>query len=348
MLTRRELLVTATSALTVGALGGVAFAEPDEALVARAREEGSVTWYTGIVVNQLVRPVVAGFKQRYGIDVRFTSVTEAETVLRMRSEANAGQNLADLFDSSGAVFPPLLASGLVGQFQPSNAASFSPDMKDKDGYYTAIYSIYLTTGYNTDLISEDEAPKNYEDLLDPRWQGKMAWADTPALSGPAGFIANVLDVMGDEKGMDYLKRLSRQKIVNVAGNQRVVLDNVIAGQYPIGLMIYNHQTYISRAKGAPVKAARTEPFVGHLGAIFLAKNAPRPNAARLFIEYLCSQEGQRLVRDAGYPPADPRIPSKEPGTSPVTAGFKYRMMTPADAGEPLAKWVAIYDELFKA
>ena len=127
MLTRRELLVTATSALTVGALGGVAFAEPDEALVARAREEGSITWYTGIVVNQLVRPVVAGFKQRYGIDVRFTSVTEAETVLRMRSEANAGQNLADLFDSSGAVFPPLLASGLVGQFQPSNAASFSPE-----------------------------------------------------------------------------------------------------------------------------------------------------------------------------------------------------------------------------
>lgn len=348
MLTRRELLVAATSALTIGAMDGRAFATPDDALVARAREEGSVTWYTGIVVNQLVRPVAAGFKQRYGIDVRFTSVTEAETVLRMRSEASAGQNMADLFDSSGAVFPPLLGSGLVGQFHPSNAAVFSPDMKDKDGYYTAIYSIYLTTGYNTDLVSEDEAPKSYEDLLDPKWEGKMAWADTPALSGPAGFIANVLSIMGDEKGMDYLKKLSRQRIVNIAGNQRVVLDNVIAGQYPIGLMIYNHQTYISRAKGAPVKAARTEPFVGHLGAIFLARKAPHPNAAKLFIEYLCSQEGQMLVREAGYPPADLHVPPKEPGISPITAGFKYRMLTPADAGEPLAKWVGIYNELFKA
>lgn len=348
MFTRREFLVTATSALTVSAMGGRAFAAVDEQLVARAREEGSVTWYTGIVVNQLVRPVAAGFKQRYGIDVRFTSVTEAETVLRMRSEANAGQNLADLFDSSGAVFPPLLASGLVGQFQPSNAASFSPDMKDKDGYYTAIYSIYLTTGYNTDLVTEDEAPKSYDDLLDPKWAGKMAWADTPALSGPAGFIANVLNVMGDEKGMEYLKKLSKQRIINLPGNQRVVLDNVIAGQYPIGLMIYNHQTYISQAKGAPVKAARTEPFVGHLGAIFLAKNAPHPNAAKLFIEYLCSQEGQTLVREAGYPPADPGIAPKEPGTSPVTAGFKYKMLTPVDAGEPLANWVGIYNELFKA
>src|SRR5690606_17674822 len=106
-----------------------------------------------------------------------------------------------------------------------NAAQFPSDMKDKDGYFTAIYSIYLTTGYNTELVSDAEAPRTYEDLLDPKWEGRMAWADTTALSGPAGFIANVLRTMGDDKGINYLKRLSKQRIINVPGNQRVVLDH---------------------------------------------------------------------------------------------------------------------------
>lgn len=320
----------------------------DAGLIEAAKKEGQLTWYTGIIISQLVRPLSEAFEKKYGVKVNYVSMLEPETVLRLQNEARAGHLIGDLFDSSGAIFPPLKAADLVAQYAPKSADVFPAALKDKDGYFTSIYSLYLTTGYNTDLVKENEAPKTYEDLLDPKWKGKMVWADIRAMSGPAGFIANVLRDMGEEKGMAYLKKLAQQKITGIAANQRVVLDQVIAGQYSIGLMIYNHHTLISRAQGAPVKAARTEPFVGHLGAIFPVKGSPHPNAAKLFLEFMSSEEGQTIVRDANYPPSNPNIAPKDPAISPKTAGFKFMMLTPYDTGEPLAKWLKIYDELFKS
>jgi iron(III) transport system substrate-binding protein len=240
-----------------------------------------------------------------------------------------------------------MKAGLVGRYMPKQAESFPAETKEKDGHWAAIYTLYLTTGYNSDLVKDEDAPKTYEDLLDPKWKGKMAWSDIRSVSGPGAFIGNILQVMGEEKGMDYLKKLAQQKITGIPSNQRVVLDQVIAGQYSIGLMIYNHHTVISREQGAPVKSVKMQPLLGHLGIVALAANAPRPNAAKLFLEYISSEEGQKIVSNAYYPPSRPDVPPRDPSTSPATAHFKATVMTPEMTEAPLARWLKIYDELFK-
>jgi ABC-type Fe3+ transport system substrate-binding protein len=91
---------------------------------------------------------------------------------------------------------------------------------------------------NTTLVSKEQAPKTYQDLLDPRWRGKMAW-NPGSIAGALGFVGATLMSMGDARGMDYLKALSAQRIVNIEASSRAILDQVIADEYPIGLMMFN-------------------------------------------------------------------------------------------------------------
>lgn len=206
---------------------------------------------------------------------------------------------------------------------------------------------FLTASYNTELVKAADAPKTYEDLLDPRWKGKLAWTNDPTPNGPPGFIGVVLKSMGEEKGMAYLKKLAGQKIANLPVSQRVVLDQVIAGQYPVGLMTFNHHDAISAAKGAPVTWVKMEPLVATMSVMAIPKNAPHPNAARLFVEFGLSPAGQQVLHDAFYLPADPDVPAKDPTLKPEGGHFKVVVLTPTDIRAHLDAWTKIYDDLFK-
>ncbi len=115
---------------------------------------------------------------------------------------------------------------------------------------------------NSDLVKPADQPKSLEDLLDPKWAGKMAWSSNANVDGAPGFVAVVLRNMGEEKGMDYLRKLAKQKIANIPGSSRVVLDQVISGQYSLAVVSFTHHVAASAAKGAPVKFINLEPLIG--------------------------------------------------------------------------------------
>ncbi len=349
MQTRRGFLTTTAAMAAILASGGVVRAEPAAELVEAAKAEGEVVWYTGLLIKQLVRPLADAFQAKYGIEVKYSPAgTDAETLLKLTSQARAGVIEWDLFDSPGPSIPPLEELGLIEHYSPDSNANFDPMFKGKDGLYNCLFALYLTTTYNTDLIKEEEAPKTFDDLLDPKWKGKMVWTDFRSVSGPGGFIGNILMTRGEEKGMEYLRALASQEITRNPGNQRVVIDSVIDGTHQIGLMTYNHHAVISKAKGAPIAWVKMEPLVANLGAILKVKGGPHSNAAKLLLEFIFSDEGAKVVAEAGYPPANPNVPPKDPAISPLTGDFKVTMLTPEmTAGSPLTDWLKIYDELFK-
>jgi iron(III) transport system substrate-binding protein len=192
-----------------------------------------------------------------------------------------------------------------------------------------------------------EPPKTFEDLLDPRFKGRMAWTSELAVQGAPGFIYNILTIMGQDKGMAYLKQLAAQQPVTVAASPRAVLDQVISGEYAIGLMMYNHHIAISEGKGAPIKAAPLEPLVSLFTMIGILKDAPHPNAGRLLLEYILSSEGQKVMAVNDYLPADPDVPARIPELKPEAGHFKVNTISPEMTRDNLAKWVAIYQEVFR-
>jgi iron(III) transport system substrate-binding protein len=345
--TRRCRYLLALAALSFIASAAFAPARAlDPKLIDAARKEGGVTWYTTLVVGQIVRPMIQAFEAKYpGIKVSYVPAPWQETVLRLTNEARAGAVKGDLFDG-GITFFPLNAAGLVAPYVVESAAAYPTDFKDPTGLWTANIIQVATPSVNTDQVAEKDAPKTLEDLLDPKWRGKMAWTDSPSVSGAPGIIGNVLMTMGQDKGMAYLEKLATQKIANIPAIQRVVLDQNISGQYPLVLAIYNYHAVISAAQGAPVRWLPLAPILT-FGVIGIMKDAPHPNAARLFTEFNMSDEGQRIYAKAGYIPASPAVPATEATLKPDAGHYTPRVMSPLLFQEHEAEWVGIYKRLFQ-
>lgn len=332
------VLAAATPARAAGA---------DAALIAAATKEGALVWYSTLIVNQITRPLALAFEKKYpGIKVQYSRATSSDVALKITNEARAGRIQADVFDGTNTI-DPLQDAGLVEPYLVDSAKSYPQDYRDKAGLWTTMNVYFLTVGYNTDLVKGADIPKTYDDLLNPKWAGKMAWTTDPTSSGPPGFIQNILALKGREKGMEYLTKLAALKPVNIPASQRVVLDKVIAGEFPIGLMIFNHHVAISGEKGAPAVWARTEPLVGSANLLSIVKGAPHPNAAKLFAEYVLSEEGQTEVAKTLYLPAHPNVQATVPELKPTQGKFQARIVTPDMARAGIDDWIAIYQKLFR-
>src|SRR5580692_164204 len=343
--------------VTMTRLFGVAFAvvvalaarnaaAADAALIEAAKKEGQVVWYTTLVVNQIVRPLKDAFEKKYpGVTLQYTRADDLVTAAKILAEGRAGRMQADILDSISGMFA-LQEAGLLAPFTVPNAADYPAELKAKDGYWIAVIMYVFTPGINTNLLPKDQAPKTFADLLDPKLQGKMAWNGS-SMAGAFGFVANILTTMGEDKGMDYLRALATQQVVNVDASSRAVLDQVIAGEYWINLMAFNHHTVISARKGAPSDWLKIEPAPVTLDAVGLVKDAPHPNAARLLLEFLLSEEGQKVFQQNDYLPALPSVPAVVAGLRPNDGGFQADFLRPEEIHKQLPHWQKVTQELFR-
>jgi iron(III) transport system substrate-binding protein len=318
----------------------------DADLIGAAKKEGKVVWYTTLIVNQAVRPLKAAFEAKYlGIELQYVRADESPTAAKILAEAQAGRVQADVFDGISNMVP-LKRAGIATRYVPPSAGQYAADMKDKDGTWIAILLYVFAPGINTAMVAKDAAPKTYQDLLDPRWRGKMAW-NPGSIAGAIGFVGNSLMSMGEARGMDYLKALSGQRIVNIEASSRAILDQVIAGEYPLGLMMFNHHTVISAQKGAPSDWIRMEPVPVAFDAVGILKDAPHPNAARLLVEFLTSEEGQRVLQQASYLPAMTSVPAMKAGLRPEDGHFQATYFRPDAIFDQIPRWMKVVNELFR-
>jgi len=317
----------------------------DGTLYQAAKKEGTVVWYTSLIINQAVRPLVAAFNKKYpGIEVQYSRGDSGPNAIKVLDEARAGKVQGDVFDGI-ATAPPLLKAGLVEKFVPTEVAKYPAALRDPEGRWNALVVYFLTPGINTDLVGKDEI-KTAQDLLNPKWKGKIAWGTEPSSGAPA-YVGAVLMSMGRDKGMAFLRALAKQDVVNVDATNRAVLDQVIMGQYAIALSIFDHHADISAKKGAPVAWLKVEPIPAPFHSIGLVKNAPHPNAAKLLIDFLLSEEGQRAFANVGYLPAMPSVPAKTAQLKPEAGGFTATFISPATMTANVDQWVKVKKELFQ-
>jgi ABC-type Fe3+ transport system substrate-binding protein len=318
----------------------------DAALIEAARKEGQVVWYTTLIVNQAIRPLQEAFEKKYpGVKLQYSRADDAPTALKILSEARAGHVQADIFDSLYSMIA-VERAGLIAPYRPPNIDQIPDALKDRDGYWTAVLVYVFAPGVNVNMVPLARAPHTLNDLLDPKWKGRIAW-HASSVAGAAGFVGYILTSMGEERGMDYLHALSRQQIVNVEASSRVVLDQVIAGEYPLSLMIFINHAVISARKGAPSAWLKIEPMPVALDAVSLLKNAPHPNAGRLLIDFLTSEEGQQVLSRADYLPALPSVPTTTPGLRPADGKFEATYLRPAEVDRNVAHWSKVVEDLFR-
>ena len=320
--------------------------QPDPKLLEAATKEGEVVLYTTHIVDQIVRPLIKAFQVHAPrVQVKYVRADGLALVVRLTNEARAGRVQADAWSMVDGV-QALLQGRIAAPFEVPSARGLPASLVDRDRRWVATNTGVRSAAYNTQLVPPEHAPKNYQDLLDPRWKGKMVW-NPKSMTGAWGFISTVLKGMGEERGMAYLRALAKQDIVPLPIAIRAVLDRVIAGEYAIGLEMNNTHAAISAAQGAPVKWVPLNPASETLQVAGITRGAAHPNAAKLFIDFMVSKAGQTVFRDNDYLPMHPDIPAKIPELRPEQGGYKSIVYTPDNLEVEVPRWAKIYDELFR-
>ena len=328
----------------MAALVATPCAAADQALIDAAKKEGHVTWYTTAIVDQFVRPAVAGFEAKYGIKVDYARASTAELELRVINEARAGRMMADLVDGTTTSIV-LRQQDLLEKWIPAN--SLPARYVDPDGYWLACNEYVLTPGYNTDLIPKGTEPKSWADLLDPKYKGKMAWNSTPSSSAGQGFVGLILTELGEAKGREYLSKLAKQDVAGIKSTARQVLDSAISGEYAIALQIFNNHAATSARRGAPVSWLKLDSSLAVVLPMSVTKNSPHPNAGKLLFDFIMSDEGQTIMAKAGELPVARNIEPLEPDLRPEAGKFRAVYIEPAKIQASIAGWTKVYDEFFQ-
>ena len=192
-------------------------------------------------------------------------------------------------------------------------------------------------GYNTNLVKKEDVPQTYEQLLDPKkWKGKKNSIDDEAY----GLLSGLIRAWGREKAVSYFKKLAAQDPVLMRGNtNRVQLT--VAGEYSL-IVAYAPTIQRETSRGAPMDWVPLEPVAGQGNPMMLAAKAPHPNAAKLFIDFLLSKEGQKMLVGFRRIPIRPDV---NPDPPRLFKGYK-RIVEHPEEYKNFTETVKLYQEIF--
>lgn len=251
-----------------------------------------------------------GFRKRYPFIVPKSYTTRSAALLeRVITEARAGRQFADVIQSNAFTLYLLSKKGLTEPYASPEAKSFPDTFRDPAGGWVAAYLQLNVIGYNSKLVAKSEAPKGYEDLLNAKWKGKLGLDDKQYI-----WFDGLLKVMGGDKGLAYFRRLAAQDIHFRSGN--TLLANLLAaGEFGILVNARPESVDELKQKGAPVEWVAPRPTTANVLPIAVAKNTQHPNAARLFMDFILSEEGQRTLAAMNRTPARPGVSTANPRLS---------------------------------
>ena len=281
---------------------------------AQGQPENSVVVYSAADAD-MVNSVVAAFEKKYP-GVKASTVVAGTGEIIKRMEAEKDRPLGDL----GWSFGPEAIGDKKGLFEPylsREAGNFFPGQVPADRAWSPFTTMPYVIMYNKKLVSEAEKPKAWKDVLDPKWKGKVAYADATKSGSSYTLLVTWLTIYGkNEAGWKFVEDLLRQ--CKVLPKSSMTYQGVANGEYPIGLT-FEQAAFEYLKGGAPIGLIYpSEGTAITLDGSALIKNGPHPNAAKLFLDWTVSKEmqdlmverfGRRSVRKdvgspAGLPPLD--------------------------------------------
>jgi len=297
---------TRTAAEELASLNKLSPAERKTRLEEEAAREGKVIMYGAYSLGEAEK-VFKAFMQKYPkVKVEYFRASTAPLLDKILSEASVGKLHADVANIGLEVLYEV--EKMTIPYQAPAADAFGKVFVDPKSKWIALYHDPKPIAYNTKRVTEAEAPKNWEDLTNPRWKGRMGM---PVSDGP-DWINIMMKTMGKDKGRDYVKRMAAQGIRLEKSNSGLA-QLVAAGDLDVAFYVNNAAVEIAKRKGAPIVAVATEPLVTAIQVLVIFKDAAHPYASALFVDWLTSKEGQEMIKkvnprfgarkDVSYPEA---------------------------------------------
>lgn len=306
-------------------------AERQAALIKEAKNEKTIIWYAPMNREDL-RQFTSGFETEYPfLKVEVLTSGPQSLLNRILTEQRAAKYNYDTLNIRSSALYTLKKANAIMRYDTPYRRGLRAGFYDKEGYFNGIWASLLVYLFNTKQITRSDAPKSIDDLLQPKWKGKLGM-DQDA----DDWLAALLDYYGDEKGKQIARSLGGQNL-NIRKGRTLVSQLVAAGEFPVQIDAHHHEAVSLRQAGAPVDYVFPEPFipVKSVSAFVLSAQPPHPHAAALLVDFMLSKKGQELAfRQKRWPAF------KELATGgPDDVGNRKTLVPDAD------KWGSRYQEL---
>lgn len=307
-------------------------ADREARLDAEARRQREVWIYTSLNLKDSV-PLTEAFEKRTGVKTKLWRASSEKVLQRAVTEARAGRFTCDILETNGPEMEALYREHLLEAF-------FSPHFTDlpaaafpRHRHYVADRFNFFTIGYNTNLVKPEEVPNAYEDLVHPRWAGRVGMEGSDV-----DWFAAMVKLMGEEKGLAFFRKLADSR-PQIRTGHTLMAELVASGEIPLAATLYNHNIERLVVKGAPVKWKAVAPTFGRPNAIGVARHAPHPHAAMVFADFMLSKEGQTILKDRNRVPASLTVETR-------LNKFPFHMIDPVITLDENDKWEKLWSELF--
>ena len=304
----------------------------DAQLLERATREGRVVLYTSLAPTESA-PLAAAFEKKYGVKVELWRATSGKVVQRTITEAQARRYAVDVVETNGPEMEMLARETLLSRSSSPYLADLPPNAIPAHRTWVPDRLNFFVVGYNTTRVKRAEIPATYEGFVDPKWKGRIGLE-----ASDTEWMATLIKTWGDAKGMDYFRRLSAMR-PDIRDGHVLLASLVAAGEVPVGLSMYASNIVPLMRKGAPIDFVPVQPVVARPQGIGVMKNAPHPNAGRLFADYVLSPEGQTLFESMGRVPASTKVKS-------ALNNFPFTMIDPITVLDESMKWEKLWNGFF--
>jgi iron(III) transport system substrate-binding protein len=257
-------------------------------LIAGARKEGELNLYSSAIAEHM-NAVASAFEKTYGITVRTWRGGSEEILQRAVTEARGGRFDVDVAETAAMQIMAITKEKLLQPIVTPAATDLMPQAIIAGEPWLPSRIVVFTGAYNTKLIPAAELPKRYEDLLNPKWKGKLGIE-----ADDNNFLMALCGALGEDKGLKLFGDIVAKNGISVRKGHTLIANLVASGEIPVALTVYYHEVEPLKRTGAPVNELNIQPVFCFASGVGLARRAPHPYAGMLFIDFLLTQ-GQAIL-----------------------------------------------------
>ncbi|MEY3140558.1 MAG: Fe(3+)-binding periplasmic protein precursor [Pseudomonadota bacterium] len=316
----------------IAALAALTGAERLKRLAEGAKKEGVVSIYTSMPLDDMAA-LTSAFEAKYGVKAKVWRSGSEKILQRGLLEAKANRFEVDVFETNSPETEVLSREKVLIAGNSPFLNELIPQAIPSHREWIATRLNIFTCAYNTKLVKKEELPKTYQDLLDPKWKGKLS-----VEADDSDWLAETVMKMGEEKGLALFREIARKNAVSVRKGHTLLSNLVASGEVPLALTVYNYKIEQMKNSGAPIDWFALDPTIARPNANGVARNAPHPHAALLFQDFELT-EGQVILGKRDFIPTSTKVPSNLNKMPLIFANPK----TTLDDGQ---KWNKIYDDIF--
>lgn len=303
----------------------------EQRLLEGARKEGALNLYTSMAAAD-DRLLIDAFEKKYGIKVKVFRSAKNILLQRVITEARAGRNEADFVGNPSPEMEALVREKLLQPVISPVQKDLIPAALPKHKMWTGFRVYMFVEAYNTNKVSKDELPKTYQDLLDPKWKGRIGIE-----SKQQEWFYTLVQAMGEKKGLQFFRDLVRNNQVSQHNGNSLLTNLVVAGEVQMGLGLYSYLTDQRKAKGAPIDYISLSPAIAYTDGLGIPAKAPHPYAATLFYDFMLT-DGQKIVSEGKAFTTNKR-------DQEALAKFNPIYMDAPHILDTYDRWVKLYDDV---